>query len=65
MLRQDVLDAVAAGKFHIYSVSSIDQALEILTGFSHGSIDECVLARVEELQEQARKFSAREDKADE
>ena len=65
MLRQDVLDAVAAGKFHIYSVSSIDQALEILTGFSHGSIDECVLARVEELQEQTRKFSAREDKADE
>ena len=65
MLRQDVLDAVAAGNFHIYSVSSIDQALEILTGFSHSSIDDVVLARVEELQEQARKFSGKEDKADE
>lgn len=65
MLRQDVLDAVAAGEFHIYSVSTIDQALEVLTGFSHTSIDERVLVRVAELHETARKFSSRGDKPDE
>ncbi len=63
MLRQDVLDAAAAGTFHIYSVDSIDQALELLTGYSAKSIDDCVLARVEELQALSRAFSEKgEDK---
>lgn len=66
MLRQDVQDAVTAGTFHIYSADNIDQALEILTGYSADSIDRCVLARVDELHELSRKFSSRgEDKADE
>lgn len=64
MLRQDVLDAVAAGKFHIYSVDSIDQALEILTGFSAASIDECVLARVRELQILSRQFRSKGEDRD-
>ncbi len=63
MLRQDVLDAAAAGTFHIYSVDSIDQALELLTGYSAKSIDDCVLARVQELQALSRAFSEKgEDK---
>src|SRR4030095_7156477 len=36
MLRQDVVDAVAAGQFHLYAVSSIDDGLPILTGVAAG-----------------------------
>ncbi len=30
MLRQDVLDAVGKGKFHVYSVKNIDEGIEVL-----------------------------------
>ena len=36
MLRRDVVDAVAAGKFHVYPVASIDQGIELLTGMPAG-----------------------------
>ncbi len=39
MLRQRVIDAVAAGRFHIYPVANIEQGLEILTGMPAGSPD--------------------------
>ena len=32
MLREDILDAVTAGKFHIWPVAKIEQGIEILTG---------------------------------
>jgi predicted ATP-dependent protease len=32
MLREDILDAVAAGKFHIWPVAKIEQGIEVLTG---------------------------------
>ena len=32
VLRQDVIDAVAQGRFHIYPVRTIDEGLELLTG---------------------------------
>jgi ATP-dependent Lon protease len=31
MLRHDVVDAVKAGKFHVYAVSTVDEGIEILT----------------------------------
>ena len=37
MLRADVVEAVKAGKFHIYSVSSIDEGIEVLTGVAAGA----------------------------
>jgi len=40
MLRQDVIDAVVAGKFHIHAVKTIDQGLEILTGMTAGEPDD-------------------------
>jgi len=61
MLRQDVLDAVTAGRFHIYCADSIDQALELLTGYSATSIDDCVLARVEELHKLAKEYNSKGD----
>lgn len=64
MLRQDVLDAVAAGQFHIYSASTIDEALELLTGYTAASIDACVQARVAELQQLAAAFASHRDSGD-
>jgi predicted ATP-dependent protease len=36
MLKKDVVDAAAAGQFHIYAVSTIDEGIEILTGVPAG-----------------------------
>jgi predicted ATP-dependent protease len=36
MLRSDVVEAVAAGQFNIYPVSTIDEGLELLTGVPAG-----------------------------
>ena len=37
VLKQDIVDAVRAGLFHIYPVRTIDEGLEILTGTPAGS----------------------------
>jgi lon-related putative ATP-dependent protease len=36
MLNDEVMEAVAAGKFHIWSVETIEQGIEILTGIKAG-----------------------------
>jgi ATP-dependent Lon protease len=36
MLRKDVVQAIAGGKFHVYPVKTIDQGIEILTGVKAG-----------------------------
>lgn len=36
MLRQNVVDAVADGMFHVYHIETIDQGIEILTGLPAG-----------------------------
>jgi predicted ATP-dependent protease len=36
MLREDVLDAVTAGKFHIWPVARIEDGIEVLTGMTAG-----------------------------
>ena len=40
MLRQDVIDAVAAGQFHIWAVDTIDEGIALLTGLEAGALDE-------------------------
>lgn len=40
MLRQDVVQAVAEGKFHVYAVETVNQALELLTGMPAGEQDD-------------------------
>jgi predicted ATP-dependent protease len=37
MLRHDVVEAVAAGRFRIYPVATIDEGIEILTGIPAGT----------------------------
>jgi lon-related putative ATP-dependent protease len=60
MLRQDVRQAVAEGKFHIYPVRTVDEGIEILTGVPAGELQDDgtypedsvhgrVLARLEEI----------------
>ncbi|NCC23937.1 MAG: ATP-binding protein [Deltaproteobacteria bacterium] len=60
MMRDEVVEAVAAGMFHIFPVQTIEEALEILTGrragarlkngrFSKNSIYEAVDRRLSEL----------------
>jgi predicted ATP-dependent protease len=39
MLREDILDAVVAGKFHIWPVEKVEQGIEILTGRAAGQRD--------------------------
>ncbi len=36
MLRRDVVDAAAAGRFHVYPIATVDEALELLTGWPAG-----------------------------
>ncbi len=39
MLRDDVVEAVRAGRFKVYAISNIDEALELLTGVETGIKD--------------------------
>ncbi len=68
MLRQDVIDAVEAGKFHIHAVKTIDQGLEILTGLTSGEPDDTgaypeesvngkVQRRLKEFAEKRKRFA--------
>ncbi len=40
MLRADVVDAVRAGRFAVYPLETIDEAIELLTGQPAGEPDE-------------------------
>jgi predicted ATP-dependent protease len=39
MVRQDVVDAVAARQFHIYPIATVDEGLELLSGMPAGTRD--------------------------
>lgn len=74
MLREDVVAAAAAGKFHIYPVETVDDVISLLTGlaagerddqgnFPEGSVNARVEQRLLELSALAQKFAegARKD----
>ena len=54
MLRPDVADAVDEGQFHLWSVTSVDDAMEILSDRSMDEIRDAVASRLEELNEATR-----------
>lgn len=67
MLKEEILDAVKEGKFHIYAVNSIDQGIEILTGtkagarrkdgtFEKETVSYIVDKRLREMAERLREF---------
>ena len=39
VLRDEVVDAVEAGEFHIWSVDTVEEALELFTGREAGVLD--------------------------
>jgi predicted ATP-dependent protease len=67
MLKDEVVEAVKKGKFHIYPVSSISQGIEVLTGvkagepdakgnFKKGTINYLVQARLADMAERVKEF---------
>jgi lon-related putative ATP-dependent protease len=67
MLRDEVIEAVAKGQFHIYPVGTVEQGIEILTGvgagkhnsngkFGLGSVFARVDARLHDMAQTMRKF---------
>ncbi len=67
MLREDVVEAVAAGEFHVFPVRTIDEGIALLTGleagergpdgsFPEGSVNALVQERLREMAEKARAY---------
>jgi lon-related putative ATP-dependent protease len=67
MLRDEVIEAVAQGRFHIYPIGTIEQGIEILTGvragkrsaagkFEPGSVFAKVDARLHQMASTLKKF---------
>jgi lon-related putative ATP-dependent protease len=73
MLRQQVVDAVREGKFHIYAIRSIDEGIAILTGHEAGELDEegnypegtVYHAVVQRLEEMAKKPEEKKEENEE
>jgi lon-related putative ATP-dependent protease len=74
MLRNDVIEAVGQGKFHVYAVETIDQGMELLAGLQAGkpdnegiypedSINGKVQKQLENFAERQKKFSASAERA--
>ena len=73
MLREDVVEAIKEGKFSVYSVESVDEGIELLTGvpagkrldggkFEEGSINDRAQKRLEQLARVMREFGKEKEK---
>jgi len=51
MLSKELIEDCKAGKFHIYSITNVDEAIELLTGIPQDEFAEKVQAKLEELSE--------------
>jgi predicted ATP-dependent protease len=40
MLRDDVVEAIAAGRFHVYAIETVEEGVELLTGVPAGLADD-------------------------
>lgn len=67
MLREEVVEAVRGGRFHVWAVSTVDQGIEILTGvpagergpdgsWPEGSVNARIDRRLRDLADAARRF---------
>jgi predicted ATP-dependent protease len=67
MLKEEIVEAVKAGKFHVYSVKTIDEGIEVLTGtkagkrqkdgsFENGTVNFMVDKRLREMAEKLREY---------
>ncbi len=77
MLKEEIVEAVKAGQFHVYSVKTIDEGIEVLTGtkagerredgtFKEGTVNYRVDKRLKEMAEKLKEFppSTAEKKAE-
>jgi predicted ATP-dependent protease len=58
MLRDDVVDAVARGRFAIYAVGHVDEGIALLTGMPAEALNARVEERLSDFAERARSFAA-------
>jgi lon-related putative ATP-dependent protease len=67
MLKEEIVDAVKAGKFHIYSAKNIDEGIEVLTGtkagikrqdgtFEEGTVNHRVNKQLKDMAEKLKEF---------
>ncbi len=63
MLKQDVVDTVAAGQFHLYPIPTIDDGLPILSGVDAGTVNRRVDAQLRRYAEQWYAFQHRRSSA--
>ena len=67
MLREDVVEAIKQGQFHIYAVKTVDEGVEILTGqpagiqrshgdYPPGTVNHLVDRRLQELGQSMRRY---------
>jgi predicted ATP-dependent protease len=72
MLSDEIVEAVKAGKFHVYAISTADEALHLLTGIEPGQVNEegdypegTLSARVIQRLEEISKLGEEEDEDEE
>jgi len=67
MLKEEVVDAVKEGKFSIYSVKTIDEGIEVLTGtkagqrredgtYEEGTVNYLVDKRLREMADKLKEY---------
>jgi predicted ATP-dependent protease len=67
MLKEEIVDAVKAGKFHIYSAKNINEGIEVLTGtkvgkkqqdgtFEEGTVNYRVNKKLKDMAEKLKEF---------
>ena len=73
VLKDEVIEAVRAGQFRIYAVSTVDEGMEVLTGvpagnprkngtYPEGTVHYLVEKRLHDMAQKARKFSKELDR---
>ena len=76
MLRRDLIDACAAGRFAVYAIGTIDEGIALLTGrvpgerdadgkYPDGTVNGVVEARLRAFADVRRRFSGTDDVTDE
>jgi len=62
LLHDEVVDAVKAGKFHIWAVHTVEEGIEILTGKKADLVFQQVEQRLDEMVERLKKLESTDDK---
>lgn len=56
MLRDDIVEAVGDGKFHIYTIKNAEEAIELLTGLPYAQFNKKIEATLEDFIRIAKEF---------